>query len=78
MALRMDYLHAVLYPQGGSRIFPELIINIFFSVCFQCLNILVQHGTVPDYYEERHVNGKLHGCTCRKGDPQQKVSIRNL
>lgn len=43
----------------------------------QCLNVLVQHGTVPDYYDEREdTNGKLYGCTCPKGDPNSKVRIK--
>lgn len=41
---------------------------------FQCLNVLVQHGTAPDYYDERkEANGKLYGCTCPKGDPTTRV-----
>ncbi|XP_065216096.1 espin isoform X2 [Planococcus citri] len=41
----------------------------------ECLNVLVQHGTVPDYYDERkEANGKLYGCTCPKGDPNAKCS----
>lgn len=44
--------------------------------CFQCLNVLVQHGTAPDYYDERkEANGKLYGCTCPKGDPNARVCL---
>ncbi|KAI5755731.1 hypothetical protein M8J77_019253 [Diaphorina citri] len=34
----------------------------------ECLSLLVQHGTLPDYHEEAKLHGKLHGCTCRKGE----------
>jgi hypothetical protein len=41
------------------------------TVLFQCLNILVQHGATPDYHESRH---KSAGCSCCKGESQEKVS----
>ncbi|XP_046673673.1 espin isoform X2 [Homalodisca vitripennis] len=33
----------------------------------ECLNLLVQRGTTPDYHDDLR-QGKLHGCTCRAGD----------
>ncbi|KAK6630414.1 hypothetical protein RUM43_014759 [Polyplax serrata] len=39
----------------------------------ECLNILVQHGTIPDYHEDND-KGRIIGCTCRKGDLHQKCS----
>ncbi|XP_075238269.1 espin protein forked [Lycorma delicatula] len=38
----------------------------------ECLNVLVQHGTTPDYHDS--AQGRLHGCTCRKGDPHDRCS----
>ncbi|XP_039293796.1 espin isoform X2 [Nilaparvata lugens] len=38
----------------------------------ECLNVLVQHGTTPDYHDA--TQGRLHGCTCRKGDPHDRCS----
>ncbi|XP_050539808.1 espin isoform X2 [Daktulosphaira vitifoliae] len=40
----------------------------------ECLNILVQHGTMPDYHDEKK-SGKLLGCTCRKEEPKQRCSF---
>ncbi|XP_050423742.1 espin isoform X1 [Adelges cooleyi] len=40
----------------------------------ECLNILVQHGTMPDYHDEKK-NGRLLGCTCRKEEPKQRCSF---
>lgn len=42
--------------------------SCYILFCFQCLSLLVQHGTLPDYHEEAKLHGKLHGCTCRKGE----------
>ncbi|KAL3272340.1 hypothetical protein HHI36_013821 [Cryptolaemus montrouzieri] len=39
----------------------------------ECLNVLVQHGTSPDYKDSERHNGK-HGCSClRKGDPGKRL-----
>jgi hypothetical protein len=46
-----------------------------YTVLFQCLNILVQHGATPDYPEARH---KPAGCNCCKGEPHEKVSCASL
>lgn len=46
---------------------------IMFSLVLQCLNVLVQHGTMPDYHDEKK-NGRLLGCTCRKEEPKTRVS----
>ncbi|XP_026809054.1 uncharacterized protein LOC113551172 isoform X2 [Rhopalosiphum maidis] len=40
----------------------------------ECLNILVQHGTMPDYHDEKK-NGRLLGCTCRKEEPKTRCSF---
>ncbi|BES91964.1 Ankyrin repeat [Nesidiocoris tenuis] len=39
-----------------------------------CLNELVQHGTSPDYNDDARRYGRLHGCTCRIADPDNKCS----
>ncbi|XP_025413164.1 uncharacterized protein LOC112685478 isoform X3 [Sipha flava] len=40
----------------------------------ECLNVLVQHGTMPDYHDEKK-NGRLLGCTCRKEEPKTRCSF---
>lgn len=51
----------------------------------ECLNVLVQHGTTPDYndtLDTRQANNNnkdsntKHGCSCRKNDTHPKVKTR--
>ncbi|VVC43752.1 Hypothetical protein CINCED_3A011599 [Cinara cedri] len=41
----------------------------------ECLNVLVQHGTMPDYHDEKKNTGRLLGCTCRKEEPKTRCSF---
>lgn len=55
----MSILHA-------SHIF---VIYDFIKFTFQCLNVLVQHGTTPDYNTE---NDRKPNCSCTKKNEQLK------
>lgn len=51
----------------------------FFYVNLQCLNVLVQHGTTPDYQTNNDSSLSTKSCSCvRRGEKVKRVSRNGL